>query len=87
MDSPNLIQEAIDKKLAKRAKYVASKPDAEEVWLLVVGGHCIGSLLPMHVAMRQTYTSPFARTYFLEAGEGKCVPLKTAPSANDEGKQ
>lgn len=82
MDSPQLIQDAISKKVEKRARYLASATDAAEVWLLVVGGHCTGSLLPMHVATSRTYMSPFSRTYFLDAGEGRCVRLATTRSSD-----
>jgi hypothetical protein len=72
---PSLIQGAIDAKREKYDGYDVS--NADEFWLLVVGSTGSGSALDVRVTENRTFSSPFAKTVFLELFEGKCVALAT----------
>ncbi|MBV8757097.1 MAG: hypothetical protein JO257_07480 [Deltaproteobacteria bacterium] len=70
----HVLQQAIDDKREKYARYVVD--NADECWLLVVGS--AGSTpLDVSVTEHRTFESPFARTMFLELFEDKCVELRT----------
>jgi hypothetical protein len=73
----SVIQEAIDRKAEKRGRYDLS--GIHELWLLVVGSTGTGGSLDIHVAERNTFSSPFAQTFFLECWEEKCIRLTTMP--------
>lgn len=73
---PSIIQAAIDKKAAKLEDYRAAGYD--EQWLLVVGSATTGGTLDISAAEGK-FTSPYARTFFLETFADKCVKLTTRP--------
>lgn len=77
---PDQIQEAIDRKLKKRARY--DLEGLKELWLLVVGSAATGGSRDLYDAKRTAFISPFAQTFFLECSEDKCIRLTPRPDAD-----
>lgn len=73
-----IIQDAIDAKASLLPEYKAKGDD--ELWLLVVGSSGQGGALDISAAEGE-FISPFERTFFLEAFEGKCIELKVRKRA------
>lgn len=74
MESPDLVQSLIDEKSALLPGYAR---DVAEHWLLVVGSERTGGSFYVEQVEERPFRSAFARTFFLELFEGKCVELKT----------
>ncbi|HTR53696.1 MAG TPA: hypothetical protein VMJ10_23540 [Kofleriaceae bacterium] len=74
IEQPDLVQEAIDDKAELLPTYAR---DVHAHWLLVVGSERTGGSLFVDQVEGRTFTSPFARTLFLELFQKKCVELVT----------
>jgi hypothetical protein len=72
-----LVQAAIDDKADLHAKY--SAVGLSDLWLLVVGPLSSGTTFGATRIKDGMFTSPYARTYFLDGWEGTCVLLNTQP--------
>jgi hypothetical protein len=75
------ISAAIERK-SKTIRACLEKCD--QCWLLIVAGapllRASGNIRSDEHSLNFTYTSPFARTYFLDFGRGSAAQLKTIPA-------
>ena len=76
MDFVPELQEAIDEKNARHARY---RQHCDECWLLIVasGGRPSGLFEPSDATRSHVYRSSFTRTFFMEAFSGMLVELST----------
>jgi hypothetical protein len=72
-----LVQRAIAKKTAKLTSY--KEKEADEYWLLVVGGETISGFVTWGDVQGHVFTSPFDRTLFLDHKDNVCIELHTEP--------
>jgi len=75
VEGPHPVQRAIDGKAERHSKY--DQEGLNELWLLVVNGLQTGTSLGLPQIQRHEYTSPFARTLYLDCCERTCVALTT----------